>query len=198
MVTATLGCRERSSFCVIALHHRGDHSASLDPPNDNAAEIRGVATRTNSRIELLRYRLLEHAIDLLVRRITAGLAGLGSLQSLIRCTLCAVSCRLCRLSGARGGISSSLRSSGVLDSLVCGGLDLVNRLLRNATARSEEGESGDACLQGCGDGVLHSFFPLQYWVGQIRTSEKYRLLIRGTYGLFPWISPRIPFICKRC
>jgi hypothetical protein len=41
-------------------------------------------------------------------------------------------------------------------------------------------------------------FPF-FWVGQKRTGAKIsRLLIRETYGLFPQVSPRKPFICKSC
>lgn len=62
------------------------------PIKENAAEVRGVLISIREIcVELLRYRLLEHAIHLFIGRITAGLAGLGSLQSLVGGALCAVS-----------------------------------------------------------------------------------------------------------
>ena len=93
-------------------------------------------------------------------RIAASLAGLSSLQRLVGGALRAVSRRPGGLSGAGCRISSSLRSCGILHCLVGSCLDLVDRLLRYATAGSDEGESSNTCLQRGGDGVLHNFFPL--------------------------------------
>jgi len=99
-------------------------------------------------------------VDWLIGRIAAGLAGLRSLSSLVRGALGAVSRRLCGLGSAGSSIGSSLGGSSILHCLVGRCLDLIDGFLRNATARSNQDESNNACLQRGGDGVLHDFFPL--------------------------------------
>src|SRR5688572_9332883 len=109
---------------------------------------------------LLRHGLLEGAIDLLVGRVATGLAGLCGLQRLVRSALRAVGSRACRSGGAGSRVRCGLRCCGVLHCLVSSGLDLIDRLLRDAAAGSDEYQGSDACLQRSGDAFLHDFFPL--------------------------------------
>ena len=61
-------------------------------------------------IFLLALTLLEHAIELLVRRIAAGLSGLCSLESLVRSALGTRSGLLCLSSRALRAVRRILRS----------------------------------------------------------------------------------------
>lgn len=147
---------------------------------------------------LLALGLFEHAIDLLVRGIAAGLARLGSLQRLVGSALSAVSSGTRGLGGSSSGISSGFRGGCILHSLLGRGTNLINRLLRHAAAGRNEGHSSNTCLQCGGDGFLHDFFPLH--TGSDKKGPE-RLIftaseIRGTYGLFPRISPQKLFNCK--
>src|SRR6185436_8878544 len=72
------------------VHGRGCGARRIHHPKKNAAAVpRRSLFKQPDR--LLRYGLLERAIDLLVGRVAAGLAGLSGLQRLVGSALRAVS-----------------------------------------------------------------------------------------------------------
>ena len=161
----------------------------------NAADYRGVfnsnLTKNQAWVELLRNRLLEHAIDLFVGGVAASLSGLSSLQRLIRGALRAIGRGLRGLSGAGSRISSSLGSGGILHCLIGSLLDFVYRLLRDATARGDKDESGNTRFKTGGDHILHNFFPLHAgsdkWSGATKfTDSKSVNLMACSRGFLPY------------
>ena len=165
---------------------------------ENAAQVRGVFVSTEVPAELLRHRLLECAVDLLIGRITASLTRLRGLQSLVGGALSAVSRRLCGLSGAGSSISSSLRCGCILHSLLGSCLDPVDVFLRNAAACSNENEGSDTCLQRGEMTFFMISFPFNTGSDKLGPERKIPALNPRALWLVPRISPRIPFICKRC
>src|SRR5262249_47286454 len=92
-------------------------------PKDNAAKNAASNSKAErfalpKRIELLRYGLLEHAVDFFVGRVAAGLTGLCCLQSLIGGALSSSSGRLGLVGRSGGGIRGCLRGGGVLHSAI--------------------------------------------------------------------------------
>jgi hypothetical protein len=116
--------------------------------------------------ELLRHRLLEHAIQLLVGRIAASLTGLSRLQSLVGSALGIVSSRLGGSSGAgsrvgSGGsrVSSSLSGSSVLAGFLSQSANFID-LLGLAASSSQQNQRSSTSFQGVGKGLIHGVIPL--------------------------------------
>lgn len=159
------------------------------PKTKRRGLLRGVLRSIAKRIELLRHRLLEHTIDLLVRSVAASLAGLSGLQSLVRGALRAVSSRARRLSSRSSRVSSSLSGSGILHRLLGSRADFVYRLLRHAAASRDESQSSKACFQRCRQRILHDFFPLL--LGRIKNDQSDKIL-RPLNPQELWLVPANP------
>lgn len=91
-----LAFEHQPEFCVrfssrIAIDDRSSRNALIPQAKKKRRGLHRGVFVSSKRIELLRYGLLEHAIDLLVRRVAASLAGLSGLQRLISGALGAIS-----------------------------------------------------------------------------------------------------------
>ena len=139
-------------------HAFGRQSGVPAPVSSPKEKRRGVAAASfvlerASLARLLAHRLLERAIDLLVRRVAAGLGALGSLQRLVGGALR----RVGGARGARGGGGSGFRGRLGGSGVLLGGLQrLVGGALgRAGGARGARGGGGSGLRSRLGgSGVL--------------------------------------------